>query len=222
MDHQVKVRGFRIELGEIESVLGRHPGVDQVAVVARTDGGETTLVAYVTPCGGVAPTFADVRAHLLQDLPAYMVPGSLVVLDAFPLTANGKLDRHALPAPDPSAGGRGQPYLAPRTPLEELVAGAWADVLRLERVGVHDDFFELGGHSLRVVQLVSRLRDACGVELPLRTLYERPTVAQMADSLASTLVTDAGLDDIEGLLAELEAEEGSAPPTIPETDQRSR
>jgi aryl carrier-like protein len=142
-------------------------------------------------------------------------------MDALPLTPNGKLDRRALPRPDLAAGRGADAYLAPRTPVEELLAAAWADVLRVERVGVHDNFFELGGHSLRVVQLISRVRDACGTELPLRTVYEGPTVAQMAETLANALVEEADLDDIEELLAEFEGDGGWTPPSSPGTNQRS-
>ncbi|HEV3050200.1 MAG TPA: amino acid adenylation domain-containing protein, partial [Longimicrobium sp.] len=174
LDHQVKVRGFRVETGEIEAVLRRHEDVADCVVMARADADEQRLVAYVV---GQARAEA-LRAHVRQSLPEYMVPSAFVFLDALPLTPNGKLDRKALPAPDlASAEDR---YVAPRTPVEEVLAGIWAEVLRLERVGVEESFFELGGHSLLATRVVSRIREVFGVELPLRALFEAPTVAQLA------------------------------------------
>ncbi|HST60364.1 MAG TPA: amino acid adenylation domain-containing protein, partial [Longimicrobium sp.] len=176
LDAQVKVRGFRIEPGEIEAVLRRHPAVLECAVVARTAGaGDTRLVAYVV---GAAEADA-LRAHAGRGLPDYMVPSAFVPLDALPLTPNGKLDRKALPAPDfASAEER---YVAPRTPVEEVLAEVWAELLRLERVGVDENFFQVGGHSLLATRVVSRIREVFGVELPLRALFEGPTVAELAE-----------------------------------------
>uniref|UniRef100_UPI003B3A4898 amino acid adenylation domain-containing protein n=1 Tax=Longimicrobium sp. TaxID=2029185 RepID=UPI003B3A4898 len=173
-DFQVKIRGFRIELGEIEAALRSHDAVRECAVLARAYAGDARVVAYV-----VGDVEADaIRAHVRRILPDYMVPGAFALLDALPLTPNGKLDRKALPAPDlASAGDR---YVAPRTPAEEVLAGIWAEVLRLERVGVEESFFELGGHSLLATRVVSRVRGLFGVELPLRALFEGPTVAEMA------------------------------------------
>jgi amino acid adenylation domain-containing protein len=178
LDEQVKIRGFRIELGEIEARLAEHPEVREAVVLAREDvPGDRRLVAYV-----VGAVEADaLRAHLRQSLPEYMVPGAFVALDALPLTANGKLDRKALPAPElASAEDR---YVAPRTPVEEVLAGIWAEVLRLERVGVTESFFDLGGHSLLATRLVSRVRVVFGVELALRALFEGPTVAELAKAV---------------------------------------
>ncbi|HEX9937525.1 MAG TPA: amino acid adenylation domain-containing protein, partial [Longimicrobium sp.] len=175
VDEQVKVRGFRIEPGEIEGALRRSEGVADCVVVAREDApGETRLVAYVV--GGVDA--GALREHLLRELPEHMVPSAFVFLDALPLTPNGKLDRKALPAPDFAPAQ--ERYVAPRTPAEEVLAGIWADVLRLERVGVEESFFELGGHSLLATRVVSRVREVLAVELPLRALFEGPTVAEMA------------------------------------------
>jgi amino acid adenylation domain-containing protein len=174
-DFQVKIRGFRIEPGEIEAVLSAHAEVREARVLVWEDAlGEQRLVAYVV--GGADAD--ELREHLRRSLPDYMVPAAFVALDALPLTPNGKLDRKALPAPDlASAGGR---YVAPRTPTEEVLAGIWAEVLRLERVGVEESFFELGGHSLLAIRVVSRVRDVFAVELPLRALFEGPTVAELA------------------------------------------
>ncbi|HEX2188927.1 MAG TPA: condensation domain-containing protein, partial [Longimicrobiaceae bacterium] len=175
LDEQVKVRGFRIELGEIEGALRRSEGVADCVVVAREDvPGEKRLVAYV-----VGDVEAGVlREHLRRDLPEYMVPAAVVPLERLPLTPSGKLDRRALPAPDFAlAEGR---YVAPRTPTEEVLAEIWAETLRLERVGVTESFFELGGHSLLATRVVSRVRQVFGVEVPLRALFEGPTVAELA------------------------------------------
>ncbi|WP_079155640.1 non-ribosomal peptide synthetase [Streptomyces ambofaciens] len=174
-DDQVKVRGHRIELGEIEALLGSHPAVARAAVIVRDE----RLIAYTT---GEAVTPEDLRSHLAQSLPAYMVPSAFVTLDALPLTANGKLDRKALPDPDwdgVNASARG-----PRTPHEEVLCHLFADVLGLERVGIDDSFFDLGGHSLLATRLVSRIRTALGVELSVRALFESPSVAGLAHALA--------------------------------------
>jgi amino acid adenylation domain-containing protein len=174
LDFQVKVRGFRIELGEIEAVLRQHESVDDCVVMARADAGEQRLVAYVV---GDARAEA-LREHLRRSVPEYMAPSAFVFMDALPLTANGKLDRKALPAPEYAADA--DRYVAPRTPVEEVLAGIWAEVLRLERVGVKESFFDVGGHSLLATRVVSRVRELFGVELPLRALFEGPTVAELA------------------------------------------
>ncbi|HEX2076750.1 MAG TPA: amino acid adenylation domain-containing protein [Longimicrobium sp.] len=178
LDDQVKVRGFRIELGEIEAQLAAHEGVREARVVVREDQpGDTRLVAYVV--GGVETD--ALRAHMRQNLPEYMVPGAFVVLEALPLTPNGKLDRKALPAPELAPAE--ERYVAPRTPVEEVLAGIWAEVLRLDRVGVEESFFDLGGHSLLATRVMSRVRELFGVELPLRVLFEGATVAEMASAV---------------------------------------
>ncbi|MDQ3274535.1 MAG: amino acid adenylation domain-containing protein, partial [Actinomycetota bacterium] len=177
VDNQVKVRGFRIELGEVEAVLGEHPGVQDVAVVVDEGaGGDRSLVGHVVLRG---VDVDELREWTGSRLPAYMVPSVLVVLDRLPLTANGKVDRAALPAV--SAGDRpGADYVPPATPTEELVAGLWAEILGLERVGSRDDFFLLGGHSLLATQVVARIRRVFGIEVPLRRLFGAPTVAGFA------------------------------------------
>ncbi|GKQ40463.1 hypothetical protein ALMP_69880, partial [Streptomyces sp. A012304] len=192
-DDQVKLRGFRVEPAEIEAALAHCPGVLRAVVVAREDHpGDKRLVAYVVPDTrtGFEPRAAADR--LRRDLPAYMVPAAFVALDALPLTANGKLDRAALPAPTYGAGtdgtGRG-----PRTPQEQVLCDLFAEVLGRDRVGIDDGFFDLGGHSLLAARLVSRVRDTLGVELGLRTLFQTPTVAGLAERLALS-DTDDSLD----------------------------
>jgi amino acid adenylation domain-containing protein len=190
-DTQVKVRGFRIELGEVETALTSHPGISEAVVVAREEGEGKRLVAYVTPKGATAPEAAMLREHMKQRLPEYMVPGAYVVLEALPLTPNGKVDRKALPAPEASVSR--QEVEAPRTPTEELLAGLWSSILRQAQVGRHDDFFELGGHSLLATQLVSRIRESLQVELPLRALFEAPTVARLASRVESARAAAVGV-----------------------------
>ncbi|MFE3141389.1 amino acid adenylation domain-containing protein [Streptomyces scopuliridis] len=179
-DGQVKVRGFRIELGEIESVLSRHTAVGRVSLIVREDRpGVKRLVGYLVPSGDLE--ISDVRDHAAALLPEYMVPSAFVVLDALPLTANGKVDRRALPAPDLDTA---EEYVAPRTETERAVAAVWADVLGIERIGVHDNFFARGGDSISSLQVVSRIRDTCGVALSPRALFDRPTVAGLASVVA--------------------------------------
>jgi hypothetical protein len=186
IDHQVKLRGYRIELGEVETVLSQHEAVRQAVVVARQDApGDKRLVAYVVlhEGGGGDSATAELKQHLLQALPAYMLPGAFVVLEALPLTPNGKLDRAALPAPDAEKLERRETYVAPRNDLEEVVAGTWEEVLGVEQVGIHDSFFELGGHSLLIMQVISRLRSALQVELLPGHFAGDHTVAQFAASI---------------------------------------
>ncbi|MCX7890250.1 MAG: amino acid adenylation domain-containing protein, partial [Rhodobacteraceae bacterium] len=179
-DFQVKIRGQRIELGEIEAALDRHPKVSQSVVMAREDTpGDLRLAAYVVPRDGT-PTAAELREHLSQTLPPYMVPAAFVVLDALPLTPSGKADRRALPAPGPVEAGEG--YVAPRTPAEAEIARVWGEVLSIGQVGVNDNFFELGGHSLLAVRVVERLRRS-GIKLDVRSLFATPTVAALAASV---------------------------------------
>ncbi len=194
VDHQVKVRGFRIETGEIETALAQHPAVRKAVVLAREDRrGDNRLVAYVAARDGNRPSVAALRSFLQATLPDYMIPTAFVMLDAIPLTANGKVDRRALPAPEEGALDGGGDFVAPRTPIEEVLAGIWGQVLEIERVGVYDHFFELGGHSLLAMQVVSRIRDAFRVELPVRTLFESPTVADLAGGLIEAQRADRGL-----------------------------
>jgi amino acid adenylation domain-containing protein len=184
LDHQVKLRGFRVELGEVEAALGQHPGVREAAVLAREAApGDLRLVAYVVGAGEAAPAPEELRAFLRARLPEYMVPAAFVALESLPLTPNGKVDRRALPAPELGARAADRPYQAPATALERVLAELWGEVLGVPAsgVGVHDNFFELGGHSLLATQLVARVRDHLQAELPLRHVFEAPTVAGLAE-----------------------------------------
>ncbi|MFJ5519193.1 amino acid adenylation domain-containing protein, partial [Streptomyces griseoluteus] len=194
-DHQVKLRGFRIELGEIETALVAHPQVAQAAVIAREDRpGDKRLVAYVVAVPGNAVDASDLRASLGKRLPEYMVPAALVVLDTLPLTVNGKLDRRVLPAPDYDPATA---FQAPRTAREQALCEVFGETLGLDRVGIDDGFFDLGGHSLLATRVVSRIRTALGVELPLRTLFEAPTVAQLADHIERADIARTALTAVE-------------------------
>ena len=177
-DQQVKIRGFRIELGEIEAALTAQPGVREAVVVAREMAGGPQLVAYYTSTDVDGPRVEELRAALLTQLPEYMVPAAYVALAALPLTASGKLDRRALPAPADDAYVRHE-YAAPMGPVETTLAAIWADVLQVERVGRHDHFFELGGHSLLAVTVIERMRRQ-GWTIDVRALFTTPTLAVVA------------------------------------------
>jgi len=191
VDHQVKIRGYRIELGEIGAVLREHAAVADALVVARADRrGENSLVAYVVPVPEGAVSAGELRRYLADRLPDYMLPAAFVPLRALPLTANGKIDRDALPAPESI---RAESSAAPRTPVEEVLAGICAEVLRTDAVGVDDSFFERGGHSLLVAQVVSRVRECFGVEISLREFFEAPSVAGLAARVEAARGAAAGL-----------------------------
>ena len=188
MDHQVKIRGFRIELGEIEAVLSQHPTVQEtVALVRENQAGDKRLVAYVVPNSEQVATISELRHFLKEKLPDYMVPSAFVFLEAFPLTPNGKVDRKALPMPDQTRPELEETFVAPRTPVEEILAGIWANVLDLKQVGVHDNFFELGGHSLLAMQLVSRISTAINLHISVSLLFLYSTIAELAVALEELL-----------------------------------
>nr|WP_244103517.1 amino acid adenylation domain-containing protein [Burkholderia gladioli] len=192
-DHQVKIRGFRIEPGEIEAALTSHARIRDVAVVAWADAEDPhdpRLIAYLVGDGtGDALELAELRAHLQRTLPDYMVPSRFVPLAALPLTPNGKLDRASLPEPDAGAGADVADYLEPRTETEAALAGIWAAVLKLDRVGALDDFFDLGGHSLLAGQITARAKQAFGVELPLRAVFEAPVLEDYARRIEAAVAT---------------------------------
>ncbi|KAB8334016.1 amino acid adenylation domain-containing protein [Scytonema tolypothrichoides VB-61278] len=186
IDEQVKIRGFRIELGEIEAVLSQHPNVRETVVTVGVDvSQDKCLVAYLVVKQQPSPTISDLRHYLKQKLPEYMVPATFVFLDTMPLTPSGKIDRRALPAPDTSSFSRSKTFVAPRNPTEEVLAAIWAKVLGTEHIGIHDNFFDLGGHSLLATQVISRMRQAFGVEIPLQLLFETPTFADFASAITS-------------------------------------
>ena len=193
VDHQVKIRGFRIEPGEIEAVLGSHPGVREVAVVARKQEDDHYLAAYVVEAEGVPTPVAELRDFLRQRLPEYMVPLAWSVLDALPLTANGKVDRASLPEPDAGAG-EASDGVGASTPVEEILAGIWAEALHRERIAADDDFFDLGGHSLLATQVITRIQDALGVEMSLRSLFDNPTLKAFSRQIEAEMRSGKGLD----------------------------
>jgi amino acid adenylation domain-containing protein len=208
IDQQVKVRGFRIESGEIEAVLAEHPDVRDAVVVARNDAaGNMVLVGYVVPRAGRALKRSELRDHLGKKLPDYMVPSVFVPLERLPLTPNGKVDRLALPPPDQTRPELETGYVPPRTALEKQLAAIWADVLGMERVGIHDNFFELGGHSLLATRMVARVEEAFGTKLSPVAVYRRPTVAQFALGLHDPI-------DLRPASAVLEIQPGGSMPPL--------
>jgi amino acid adenylation domain-containing protein len=204
IDHQVKIRGFRIELGEIETVLGQHPRVQEAVVVVReTDQkADKQLVAYIVPAPDQEPTLPELRAFLAKKVPDYMIPAAFVILGSMPLTPNGKVNRRALPAPDPARPMVDQPYVGPRNDTEARLAQIWSEVLKVERVGIHDNFFEMGGHSLLATLMISRIQQRFQVDLPVQALFDAPTVAGLAVLLVQK---EAGQLDDEMLLQMLAA-----------------
>jgi amino acid adenylation domain-containing protein len=194
LDHQVKVRGYRIEIGEIEAGLRRHPAVGDAVVVVREDEpGDPRIAAYVRPAEGETPAADGLRAHLQDLLPAYMVPSAFVVLDDFPRTPNGKVDRRALPRPD-AAAGTAAAFVPPRDALEETIAEIWREVLGVERVGANDSFFDLGGHSLLLTQVHGKVRERVASDVPLMVLFRFPTVRSLAEHLGSASREEASAD----------------------------
>jgi acyl carrier protein len=188
-DEQIKVRGFRIEPNEIVSLLNSHPAVRANAVIAEDDGsGEKRLLAYIVPNGASSPRASELRTLLLSQLPDYMLPSTFIQVDELPITANGKLDRNALPAPSANNTLQEDEFVAPRTPLEERVTAIIASLLGLDKVGVNENFFLIGGHSLLGTQLIARVRDTFGVDLSLRSIFDLPTPAQLAQEIERLMV----------------------------------
>ncbi|HMC27505.1 MAG TPA: amino acid adenylation domain-containing protein, partial [Verrucomicrobiae bacterium] len=186
LDDQIKLRGFRIQLGEIEAALGRHPAISHVVVHAKAYGDqEERLVAYFVPLNGASIITGELIAFLQQTLPEYMIPSAFVKLDGFPLTPNGKVDHNALPLPGTNRPALSEPLVAPRTELEQKIAGVWRAVLHLDEVGINDNFFDLGAHSLHAMQVMSRLRDLLNLELPVSNLFEAPTIARLAAAITA-------------------------------------
>ena len=218
IDHQVKIHGHRIELGEIEAVLGSHPDVAQAVVNPWQRGeGDVVLVAYVVAASGRHPSESDLRAHASARLPDAMVPSMVISLAAMPLTPNGKVDRRALPAPLASVDApttSGASVDAAPTVLEQLVADVWRTVLGVQHVGPRDHFFRLGGSSLTTIQVAMGIRQSLGIDLPLRVIFEAPTVAELASHLEHRLLEDADTDALEHLLSEVEQPAGVGRVTV--------
>jgi thioesterase domain-containing protein/acyl carrier protein len=193
----VKIRGFRIEPGEIEATLLSHAGVEDALVLAREDEpGDKRLVAYITPSRHSCPSVEGLRAFLRDRLPSYMIPAFYMFLEKFPLTPNGKVDRGALPAPDRGRGGLKNVYVGPRDEMEGRLVEVWEAVLGVRPIGVHDDFFSLGGHSLLAARLFVHLENILGVKPPLSLIYQRPTVAQLAEALKDRGVAGVGTESL--------------------------
>ncbi len=194
IDHQVKIRGYRIEPGEIEAILKQHPAVRQIAVMpVAAPSGDKRLVAYAATHPDDQPTTGTLRRFVQERLPDYMVPSAFMLLDEMPLLANGKVNRRALPAPDWSHRHLENEYVGPRTPTEKMLAEIWAFVLGVAQPGIHDNFFELGGHSLLATQLISRIRNAFDIDFPLRSIFESPTIAMLAEQVEIARRAEGGI-----------------------------
>ena len=205
-DFQVKIRGHRIEIAEIEMALASLAGIKEAVVMAREDRhGEQRLVAYLIVKDQPRLTAGSLRQALAESLPGYMIPSVFVMLESFPLAPNGKVNRGALPRPDWTRPELESPYVAPGTPTETDLAAIWAEVLSLDRVGVHDNFFDLGGSSLSATQVISRVFKGFELELPIQSLFQAPTVAEMAAVIMQNQVKNSGEGDLEGVVAELES-----------------
>jgi len=204
-DNQVKVRGFRIELGEIEKALAQHAAVRETVVLLRDEEqGDKQLVAYLVPDPEQPPSINDLRTYLSSRLPEYMVPAAFVLLDALPRTSHGKLDRRELPAPDRASSAPEEAFVAARNSTEAALADLWSSVLGVSQIGMYDNFFELGGHSLLAAQLISRVREAFQVDVPLRLVFETPTVAGLALTVIQSQADHMDSYEMEQLLSELE------------------
>jgi surfactin family lipopeptide synthetase A len=193
IDHQVKIRGFRIELGEIESVLEQHPAIDKSVVIAREEkSGDKRVVAYIVERREQRAAVSELRSYLRERLPEYMIPSMLVKLESIPLTSTGKVDRRALPEPAQMREEQWEEMVTPGSPLEEVIAAIWGEVLGIERIDINENFFELGGHSLLAAQIVSRMRQALELEIPLRWIFERPTIREIAGVVEAEMRGDGG------------------------------
>ena len=195
VDNQIKIRGHRVELEEVESALNQHPAVKESVVVLRERDlpGDKHLVGYFVPSQDSSPSVIDLRGFLRQKVPEYMMPAIFIAIDALPLSPNGKIDRSKLPPPGDSRPNLENAFVEPRAEIEELVAQVWREVLKLEKIGVHDNFFELGGHSLLATRVIARLRTNFNIDLPLRKLFELPTVGALAEHVDFLSRTKSGV-----------------------------
>jgi acyl carrier protein len=194
----------RIEAGEIEAALRQHPAVRETVVMLREMNGDSRLVAYVAGVPGEETAPPELRAYLKEKLPEFMLPSAFVLLDEMPLLPSGKIDRQLLPAPELTRDDVGQPYVAPRTDVEEAVAEIWSGLLGVKQVGVHDNFFELGGHSILATRVVSRVREEFALEVPLRRLFDSPTVAGLSLAIVQQYAGQLDDEEREEVLTQLE------------------
>jgi aryl carrier-like protein len=198
-DHQVKIRGYRIELGEVEAVLTHFPGVRESVVIARTDEqGDKRLVAYVVPEQPTVLSIGELRSFVRENLPEYMVPAAFIVLDAIPLTPNGKIDRRALPAFETVRRELEVDYVAPETEAEQTIARIWQEVLHVEKAGIHDNFFDLGGNSLLLVRVHSKLRSASNRDISLIEMFRHPTIAMLSKLLSREQKEKSSVQEAQG------------------------
>jgi acyl carrier protein len=206
IDTQVKVRGYRIELGEIETVLREQPGVKEAVVVTWQESpqDEARLAAYVVLEDSAEDSTKELRNGLKTRLPGYMLPSVFTFLEKFPLTPNGKIDRKALPAPTNQATSQDVPYVAPTTPVEEQLAAIWKEILKIEKIGIHENFFESGGTSLTATQVISRVRSEFHVEIPLARIFEASTIAEYAELIMQARFEQMDDDTLAQLLAGLD------------------
>jgi len=205
-DLRVKIRGSRVELEEVEAILRLHPAVEEAVVVAKMEESEAgRLIAYIVPVDSHLPTTTSLRSHLQAKLLNYMVPSRFVIMASLPVTSNGKIDRHSLPDPANLRPDLDAPFLPPRSPLEKCLVGIWSSVLEIEPIGVHDNFFDLGGHSFLATQVMSRAHNTFHVKLPLRTLFEYPTVADLAARISEIQSKMVAQEDLADLLTKLES-----------------
>jgi acyl carrier protein len=204
IDHQIKIRGHRIEPGEIESALTQSPSVGECVVIVREDEpDDKRLVAYLVMKAGGAETALELRQFLKRRLPAYLVPSSCGVLGSLPLSPHGKVDRGRLPAPDKQTVESDEMYVAPRTPIEKDIARIFGAALGVENVGIHDDFFAIGGHSLLVTRIISQVNSAFQVELPIRALFDAPTVSGLVAAIVESQAGQSDDDLLSQILVEL-------------------
>ena len=205
-DDRVKIRNFRVDIGEVEATLAEYPEVKLASVIAKEESsGDTRLIAYFVPRNKPAPSVGELREYLGARLPPYMVPSVFVALDELPLTGTGKVNRRALPDPGKSRPNLATPLVAPTTEVESKLAAIWQDVLSLDRVGVNDNFFDLGGHSLAASRVISRVIQAFQVELPIKALFDAPTVTAMATIIAQNQTKRASNAELARMLNELDS-----------------
>jgi acyl-CoA synthetase (AMP-forming)/AMP-acid ligase II/acyl carrier protein len=209
IDQQVKLRGFRIELEEIEAVLDGHSAVASAVATVREDlPGDRRIVAYFVPAANQAVEIDELRRLLKTKLPPFMIPSAFVQLASLPVTANGKLNRGALPSPDGARPDLRGPYVAPESPVEEALAAIWQEVLGIDRVGIDDDFFDLGGHSLLAVKMLARLHERIGLTVPLGSVFGRSTLRELAEAVTAELLGDASGEEVAQMVADAEVREG--------------